>query len=101
MARRSNDDARGIDGGVRLPERHNHALPATLGGTKVDEEDLIVAVVDQFAEDVSAFREIDGSELTFEDGVLQVVPEITHGLVDFTKPLVVADVVADEVGGTH
>jgi hypothetical protein len=97
----SDDDARRIDGGIRLAERRNHAFATSFGWSEVDEEHLIVAVVDQFTQDVPALREVDGRELAFEDRVLQVVPEIAHGLEDLAEALAVVNVVADEVGGSH
>ena len=50
---------------------------------------------------MTASYEISGSELAFEDRVLEMVAEIAHGLVHGPKPLVIANVVADEVGIAH
>ena len=42
----SDDDARRVDRRIRLTERRDHAIAASLGRPQVDEEHLIVAVVD-------------------------------------------------------
>src|SRR5947207_2455517 len=49
----------------------------------------------------STAHQIGRGHLTLEYGVLQVVAVIPHRLEDLLQPLVVADVVADEVGCTH
>src|SRR5690606_12628148 len=63
--------------------------------------DLVLLVIDDLAERVPAPGDVDRRKLTFEDRVLQVVAEVPHGFKDLAKALVVANVVADEVGITH
>jgi hypothetical protein len=48
-----------------------------------------------------AASEVGRSELAFEDGVLEVIAVVAHGLEDLPQALVIANVVADEVRGTH
>ena len=45
--------------------------------------------------------EIGGRELTFEHGILQVIPEPPHGPKDLSKAVVVADVVAHKKRVAH
>ena len=87
--------------GVGLAEGGDDALAAAVAGAKVDEEDLVLAVVDDAAELLAAADEVAGGELALEDGELEVVAEAAHGLEDAAEALVVGDVVADEVGGAH
>src|SRR5208337_928014 len=84
-----------------LSQRGDHALAAPLRRSQVNEEHLVVAMVNQLPQRMPAFRKINRRELALEDRVLQVVAKITHGLEDLPQPLVVADVVADEVSVTH
>jgi hypothetical protein len=58
-------------------------------------------MVDYFAEGVAAADEIGRGKLALEDGILEMVTEIAHGLVDGAQALVVADVVTDEIGIAH
>lgn len=76
-------------------------LAACLGRAEIDEEHLVFVVLDDVAQGVPAAGQIDGGELALEDRVLQVVAKVPHGLVDLAEPLVIADVVADEVGVSH
>ena len=67
----------------------------------MDEEDLVIAMVNDGGQCGAEADEIGFGQLAFKDGVLQVVAPAAHGLKDFAEALIVTDVVADEVGGTH
>jgi hypothetical protein len=49
----------------------------------------------------SAPRKVGGRQLALEDGKLQMVAEPAHRLEDLAQALVIADVVADQVGESH
>jgi hypothetical protein len=85
----------------RLAERGNHAIAAPFNWSEVHEEHLIVTVINDFAQRMTAADKIGRGELAFEDRVLEMVAEVAHGFVNGPEPLVVADVVVDEVGITH
>jgi len=97
----SNHNTRRIDVDVGLAEGGDDSIAAAFGGAEVDEEDLVFVVIDQIAQRVATFRQVDGVELALEDGVLEMVAEIAHGLVDLAEAFVVADVVADEESVPH
>ena len=75
--------------------------PRPSAGPEMDEQDLVFVVVDDAGEFGAAADEVAGGELAFEDGVLEVVAVTAHGLEDLAEAVVVADVVADEVGLAH
>jgi hypothetical protein len=61
-----NDDARAVEWAVCTSKRRNHAIAATLDGAQVDEENLILAVVDDFAQQMTAARQITACKLALE-----------------------------------
>jgi hypothetical protein len=75
--------------------------PRPAAGTEIDEQHLILGMVDDPRQIRPTPRQIRRRKLTFEHGVLQMVPVPAHRLKDFAQPLVVADVVADQVRSTH
>jgi len=77
------------------------AIAPALGGTQVDEEHLVVVMVDDSGDFGAAADEVAGRELALEDGVLEMVAVPAHGFEDFAETLVVADVVANEIGLSH
>ncbi len=95
------DDAGRVDWRIRLAQRRDHALAASLGGAEVDEQHLVLVVLDEFGQRMSALGQIDWRELALEDRVLQVIAEVAHGPVDFAEAFVVADVVTDEKSVAH
>lgn len=97
----SNDDAGRVDRRIRLPQRGNHSIAAACGRAQIDEQYLIVGMVDDVPERRPTARQIDGGPLTLEDGVLEMIAEIAHGLEDPAESLVVGDVVTDEIGVSH
>src|SRR5262249_10791300 len=86
---------------IGLTKGSDDAVAAALGRSQADEQDLVLIVVDDRDEVAPASRQVRGGQLAFEDGVLQVVAIVAHGLEDFAQALVVADVVADKVTCTH
>jgi hypothetical protein len=58
-------------------------------------------VVDDRRQCGPASRKVGGGQLALEDGKLQMVAEPAHRLEDFAQALVIADVVADQVGESH
>jgi hypothetical protein len=99
--KRSDDDAGGVDGGVRFAEGGNDAVAAAGGGAEIDEEDLVLVVVNDLGEAGAAGGEVLGGELAFKDGELEVVSEIAQEFEDVAEAFGVGDVVADEVGEPH
>ena len=86
---------------VRFAERRDDAVAAPLGRPQVHEQHLVLVVVDDRRQLRPAPRQVRGRQLALEDGELQMVAVPAHGLKDFAQALVVADVVADQVGGAH
>jgi hypothetical protein len=89
------DDTGGVEFGVGPAESGDDAVTAALGGTEVDEEDLIFVAVDDDGEVGAEAEEVSLSELAFEDGVLEVVAEAAHEFEDLAEAFVVGDVVGD------
>ena len=58
-------------------------------------------VLDDAGEFGAAADQVAGSELAFEDGVLEMVAETAHEFEDFAEAAVVGDVVTDEIGLAH
>jgi hypothetical protein len=56
---------------------------------------------DDFAERMAAAGQVDPRKLAFKDRVLQVIAEVTHGFEDLAQPLVIGDVIADEIRVAH
>jgi hypothetical protein len=67
----------------------------------MDEKNLVFVVVDDAGKFRAAPNQVGRSELALEYGVLQMIAVTAHGLENLAKALVVADVVADEVGLAH
>lgn len=95
------DDAGRMDLRVRLTQRADGARAAFFGGSEVDKEDLVEFVVDDGGEFGTAPDEVNGGELAFEDGELQMISIASHRAKYLTKPLVVGDVVAYQVSCAH
>jgi hypothetical protein len=47
------------------------------------------------------FHQLSRRELAFEDAELEMVSPITHGFEDFTKSLIVGDIVRDNIRMAH
>ena len=95
------DKTRRVEPNIGLTERSDDAVAAAFRGSKMDEEDLVVLMVDKRAEFGAHAGEVGGSELALEDGVLEMVAPSAHGFKDEAEALVVGDVVADEIGLAH
>jgi hypothetical protein len=67
----------------------------------MDEKNLVFVVVDDAGKFRAAPNQITLGELALEYGVLQMIAVTVHSRENLTKALVVADVVADEVGLAH
>jgi hypothetical protein len=98
LAAAVHDDARTVDRRVRLSQRGDDAVAAAFGGTEIDLQHLVFAMVDRFGQPEPAARQIGLRKLALEHRVLEVIAEATHDLVDLGEPLVLADVVRDEEG---
>lgn len=86
---------------VGAADRGYTGLGASVERPEIDEQDLIVAVVDQFVKcgdelDPAALREIAP-----EDGELQVIAIASQQLVDLRTASIIADVVADKEASRH
>ena len=67
----------------------------------MDEQNLIFVVVDDAGKLGAAPNQVGRGELALEYGILQMIAVTPHGLENLAQALVVADVVADEVGLAH
>jgi hypothetical protein len=94
-------DARAVEGAIRAAQGCDDAIATAFDRTKVDEEHLIFAMIDDLAEQMPTSREIGPRQLTLEDRVLQVVAESTHRFVDPAQAEVVRNVVADQIRVPH
>jgi hypothetical protein len=82
---------------VRLTERTDGAGAPFFRGAEVDKEDLVEFVVDDGGEFGAAPDEVNGGELAFKDGELQMISIAAHRAKYLTQPFVVGDVVTDQV----
>lgn len=62
---------------------------------------LIFGMVDDCRKFRQALRKVCRRQLALENGVLQVVAIVAHNLNHLAKPLVIADVVTNEIGLSH
>jgi hypothetical protein len=67
----------------------------------MDEKHLIFAMVNQLSQAELAPRQIRLRQLAFENGKLQMVPIPAHGLKDLPQPLLIRNVVTNQVGLPH
>src|SRR5581483_8192259 len=96
-----NNDAGRIHVCIRLTERRNDAVAASLRRTKIYKQHLIFLVVDELTQSFAATDQVCRRELAFEDRILQVIPETAHGLEHLLQAFLIADVVTDEIGSAH
>lgn len=97
----SDNDARRVEGRIGFSDRGDDAVTPAFGWTEVDEKDLILLMVDDAGQGGTAAGKVGRGKLALENGELQMVAEAAHELEDFAEAPVVADVVADEMGGAH
>jgi hypothetical protein len=95
------DKTRRIDVRIRQPKRCDHPIAASFGRPEMDEQNLIFVVFDDAGEFRAAPNKVARSELALEYGVLQMIAVPPHGLEDLAKPLIIADVVTNEIGLPH
>ena len=90
---------------VKYPERLaitlDHAVPAPLGRSQVDEQHLVFPMMDDRRQIRPAARQVGRRQLALEDRELQVVAIPAHGLKHLAQALVVADVVTNQIGSSH
>ena len=86
---------RRVDARVRFAPGRNHPVAASLRRTAIDEPHLF------FSQLPSAPRQVAARQLALEDRILEMIAEPAHGLKDSAEALVVGDVVADQIGGSH
>jgi hypothetical protein len=67
----------------------------------MDEQDLVLVVVDDAGKFGAAPNQVARGELALEYGVLQMIAVPAHGLEDFAEPLVVSDVVTNQIRLAH
>jgi hypothetical protein len=67
----------------------------------MNEQYLVFVVVNDPRQRRPAADQIARGELALEYGVLQMVAIAAHGLEDFAKPLIVGNVVTDQIGLPH
>ena len=84
-----------------LPSAVITRSPRPSAGPEIHEQHLVLGMVDDRRQFRPAPRQVGRGKLALEDGVLQMVAVPAHGLEDFAQALVVADVVADQVGRAH
>ena len=86
---------------VGFSQRGDDAIAASVGGAKVDEQNLIVSVVDDVLKLRLTLEQVNIGQLALEDAELDVVAPVFHRFEDLAKSLSVSDVVADNVGSEH
>ena len=94
-------DQRGIQVGIWFTHGGDDAVSSILGWTEIHEQHLVLGVMDDGVEFRAKAGQVGGCELAFEDGILDVVAGLAEGLEDLPEAFVVADVVADQIGGAH
>ena len=67
----------------------------------MDEQNLILVVVDDAGKFGAAPNHVARGELAFEYGVLQMIAVPAHRLEDSAQPLVISDVVTNQIGLPH
>ena len=77
------------------------AITASVGGAKVDEQDLIVSAVDDVLKLGLTLQQVDFGQLALKDAELDVISPVFHGFEDLAQPFGISDVVADDVGVLH
>jgi len=97
FARKLDDDARRVDRGIGLAERGDHSIAAAFGWAEIHKQHLVLFVVNDFRKLAAAPNKVHRCELTFENRILQVIAEAAHHFVHPAKPLVVANVVANQI----
>jgi hypothetical protein len=97
----SDNNARTVQVRIRLSKSSDNAVSAPFRWAEVNEENLIVIVVDDGAQSLTATHQIGGRELALKHGKLKMVSKPAHQLEDLPQSLVVRDVVTDQVRTPH
>jgi hypothetical protein len=95
------DKARSVDRVIRLPERFDYTLATAICRSEIDEKNLVEFMMNDVRQQRATLDQLGFVELTFEDAVLQMIAPIPHGLVNLAKSLIIANVVANEIGMSH
>lgn len=88
-------DARRIERRVRFSQRGYHTIAATLTRPEINKQNLVLNVINDSAQFAAATHDVRGSELAFENRVLQMVAETAQCLKDFPKTFFIRNVVTD------
>jgi hypothetical protein len=86
---------------IRQAEGGNHAGTAKFRAAEANKEDLIFVVVNLARELAFEFGLFGIGEIAFEDGILEMGAEAFADFEDLPEPLVVADIVGDDVSQSH
>jgi hypothetical protein len=86
---------------IRPSQGEDRGATSSLFRADVDEQDLVLVEVDDFAESRPQLDERTMRELAPKHGELNVLPVAFHEPVDLAKPLAIADVIRDDVRLTH
>lgn len=82
---------------VGAAENVEHVDFGGIAGTEVEEEDLIVGMVNAGIHTAFGLGQFARVQFAEEDAVLDVVAEFFEGFEDLGSPLVVGDVVTDQI----
>jgi hypothetical protein len=97
----SNDVAGRVQLHIWQAQRSYHPIPATFSRTQLDEQHLVFVVFDdvtQGALQLNLFRRI---QIAFEHRELKVIPKVGARFKNPPQPLVVGDVVTNQVCRAH
>src|SRR5579872_5024887 len=97
----SKHNAGSVHGDIGLAHGGNHAVAPALGGPQVHEQHLVARVMDDRRQLRPQPSQIGRRKLALEHRILKMVPIAAHGLVNLAQPLVIADVITNEVRGAH
>ncbi len=78
-----------------------YPIPAPLRGPEIHKENLVVVVMNNLAQRLAATHQIECRELVLKDRALKMVPKPAHQIEDFPQPLVIRNVVTDQIGAAH
>jgi hypothetical protein len=87
--------------GVGKSDSIDNTFAASVAGSKIDEEDLIDIMMDDLSDLFCEDCFFSVGQLAFEDAELEVIPPVSHGSENFTKPFWVAYIVGNDVGIAH
>lgn len=97
----SHNKTGGRHGRVRLADRLDECLAAGGGGTEIDHEDLVFAMMQDVRHLSFAAQQIGIAQLALEDAVLQVIAPSSEAFENFSQPFGVTNVVSDQIDSSH